>query len=42
MFVMGPYTVYKLFKSPKQPGGIIFGNIMSLIIIFFLIILIKG
>ena len=41
MFVMGPYAVYKLFKSPKQPGGMITGVIMSLIIIFFLILFIK-
>ena len=41
MFVMGPYAVYKFFKSSKQPGGMITGIIMSLIIIFFLILFIK-
>ena len=41
-FVGGPYTIYKLFKSPKQPGGMIFGTIISLVIIYFFIILIKG
>ena len=40
-FVGGPYAIYKLFKSPKQPGGMIFGTIMSLVIIYFFILFIK-